>query len=719
MLDEDSVLRGTVEQVIFTNPDSGWTVLRLSVPDAARPVTVVGAVAPPTPGARLEITGRWQENPKYGRQFRAATAVPITPKTSEGIEAYLASGLVEGLGPSLAARLVEAFGADTLEIIEKTPERLTEVEGIGRVRAARIREALADQLHLRSSMVFLYGLGIPPYLAAKIQRRYGARTVHVVQTEPFRLALDVRGVGFGTADRIAARLGVDRRAPQRAQAGVMHALAEAAQEGHVFLPKAGLIDAASALLGTDADIDGALEVLADEGRTVVPDGTDAVYAAPMYGSETTVIRHLNRIAAAPAGPLVDDPEIVADDFERSAGLKLAPQQRRALVTANTARLMIVTGGPGTGKTTLVRGLLQLFQCASVAVQLGAPTGRAAKRLTESTGLEARTLHRLLAYDPHQHGFAHDESNPIAADAVVVDEMSMVDLPLMASLAAALPDRVRLIVVGDVDQLPSVGPGQVLKDLIDSARFPVVRLDRVFRQGHDSRIIDNAHRINSGQLPDLEPTKGRRTDFYLIDREEPQAAQDTLLHVVADRIPASFGVDPFDDVQVLTPMHKGELGASVLNRKLQAQLNPDGASVTRGETVFRVGDKVMQTRNDYGINVFNGDVGRLVHVDPDRRTFKVAFDGREVSYEPDQQDALALAYAISIHKSQGSEYPVVVIPLTTQHFVMLHRNLLYTAVTRGKRLVVLVGSRRALQLAVARARDLRRHSRLADRLSVGG
>ena len=708
-------MRGTVEQVLFRNPTSGWTIVRLAQ-RAGPTFTAVGPLPTAEPGHDIELTGHWETNPKYGRQFRAEHGIPVTPQTQAGIRDYLASALVDGVGPALAERMVAKFGTDTLQIIEKTPERLTEVSGIGAVRAERIKEALASQLGLQSTMVFLYGLGIPAGLASRIHRRYGGATPTVVQTEPFRLALDVPGVGFATADRVAARTGVDRNSPQRAQAAMVHALAEAAHDGHVFLPRPALFDATRNLLGNDAALDEALDALRSAEHVVCPpDAPEAVYAPPMYDAESRVVADLCRIAARRADSLTADPTEAISAFEAEAGLTLAPAQRDALVKANTARVLVITGGPGTGKTTIVRGVLYLLQQAKLRIQLAAPTGRAAKRMTEATGLEAKTLHRLLAYDPNQHSFVHGPETPLTADALIIDEMSMVDIALMAAFASAVADQARLVLVGDVDQLPSVGPGQVLRDLIESERLPVARLDRVFRQKEGSRITDNAHRINHGQFPEFDGATDGLSDFYLIERDDAAAAQDVLLKVVAERIPKRFGFDPFESIQVLTPMHRGELGAQVLNAKLQAHLNPDGASLRRGETVFRLGDKVMQTKNNYDLGVYNGDIGRLVFIDERSNKLKVAFEDREVVYEQAQQDALVLAYAMSIHKSQGSEYPAVVIPLSMQHYVLLHRNLLYTAVTRGKRLVVLVGSRRAMRTAIERERNIRRHSGLKDRL----
>ena len=727
MADAPTVVRGTVEQVVFTNPESGWTILRLGLAEtspaamSASPVTVVGSLGPTPVGTQLEITGRWENSPKYGRQFRADQAAVVVPSTVRGIRAYLASGVVEGMGAGLADRLVQAFGQDTLKIIQESPERLTEVEGIGAVRADRIQQALSSQLGLQATMVFLHGLGVSASLAAKIHRRYGENTAEVVQREPFRLALEVRGVGFKTADQLATQLGVARDSPQRAQAGLLHVLAESAQDGHVFVPREALFAEARRLLGPHGGaLDEALQALEDDERAVRPkDSADDVYSTVLYEAETQVILNLRRLLDIPSVPLTEAPEDLLADFEQASGLRLAPAQRDALALANRARVLVVTGGPGTGKTTLVRGLLRLFQHARLRIELTAPTGRAAKRMTEATGLEARTIHRLLAYDAGQQTFLHNPDYPLRADVLIVDEVSMVDIPLMAALTTAIPNRARLILVGDVDQLPSVGPGQVLRDLIDSGRVPVARLDVVFRQGDGSQITANAHRINRGDPPQFSaPSRspGDARDFFLIERDDPVAAQSTLLNVVADRIPSSFEVDPFDAIQILTPMHKGELGVHALNEKLQERLNPEGPSVQHGGRRFRLGDKVIQTRNNYELGVFNGDIGRLVSIDDQRDRIKVAFDDREVAYELGDRGDLALAYALSIHKSQGSEYPVVVIPLSMQHYVMLHRNLLYTAVTRGKRLVVLIGSRRALSTAVGRAKDLRRHSRLASRLA---
>lgn len=712
----DATLEGTLARVVFERPETGWRVVQLDVPNQP-PATVVGILSGLTPGEPVRLEGRWVDDPRFGRQFQAASFVPVRPGTVAGIEKYLGSGLVDGLGPALAERLVAKFGADTLDVIERTPERLTEVDGIGPVRRDRIQKAWGEATHLRQGMVFFASHGLGTAQARRVLERYGAQAVQKVRANPYQLALDVTGIGFLTADRIATSLGLATDAPERLEAGVLHALGVAADDGHTVLPQDDLLERASALLKQPPDrLATIVPRLALQGHLVTsPPG---VALTPLYEAERRLAQDILRLLNADARPLDVDPAQAVAAYERQAGLTLADAQRTAIETAITAKVLVITGGPGTGKTTLVNGILATFRAAGRAVALAAPTGRAAKRMSETTGVEARTLHRLLEYTPQDDAFARNAENPLEADLFVVDETSMVDVPLGAALTEAVPSGARLVLVGDVDQLPSVGPGAVLGDLIASRRVPVVRLDRIFRQAHESLIVQNAHRINAGELPTLPPPGDKDADFYFVERDAPQDVLQTLETVVTERIPKAFGLDPVRQVQVLTPMHRGLLGAQSLNERLQARLNPGGGGLARGPAELRVGDKVMQTRNDYDLGVFNGDVGRVQSVSSQDRSAVVRFDEREVPYDRQALDQLVLAYACSIHKSQGSEYPAVVLPVSTQHFVMLHRNLLYTAVTRARRLVVLVGSRRALRIAVESVRDQQRNTYLGLHLRDG-
>lgn len=713
--DAGEALEGVVERVVFEGADSGWRVLSMDVPGAGGPVTVVGTLSGIAAGEPVKVTGRWVDHPRFGRQFEAKGFVPVEPTSVKGIERYLGSGLVDGIGPGLAERLVKRFGTETLDVIETRPERLTEVEGIGRVRAGKIQKAWQDARHLKEVMVFLQSYEIGTGTALRIYRRYGARTVQVVKSNPYQLALDVAGIGFRSADKIARALGLDPAAPERIEAGLLFALGQASEEGHVLLPKPALFERGAELLGCPPEVaQAALPRLALKGHVIVDD--EDVYLSSLHGRERAVAEGLAKLLKTrlPARP--GDPSALVAQYERQAGLTLAPEQRAAIEAAWRAKVLVITGGPGTGKTTIVNGILRLLEPRGVKIALCAPTGRAAKRMSETTGLESKTLHRLLEYAPQDDAFVRNPDNPLEADLVVVDEVSMVDVNLMAHLVEALAPTTQLVLVGDVDQLPSVGPGAVLDDVIASGRVEVCRLTRIFRQAQQSLIVTNAHRINAGEMPTLPPPGDANADFYLIERKSPEDVLRTIETVVTARVPKAFGLDPVKDVQVLTPMHRGPIGAQNLNARLQALLNPEGPAMPRGQQVLRVGDKVMQTKNDYDLGVFNGDVGRVVAVDAQDKTAKVDFDGREVPYDAAALEHLTLAYACSIHKSQGSEYPAVVAPISTQHFVMLHRNLVYTAITRAKRLVVLVGSRRALEVAVRNVRDQRRHTRLAARLA---
>jgi len=711
-------VRVTVAHTVFTNEENGWAVLRCCADDGRR-FAAVGPLLGIHDGDELLLDGRWVQHPRFGEQLEVASFVHVDPTTLGGIRRYLASGRVRGIGPKLAARLVEAFGIETLAVIDNRPERLLEVPGIGRKTVERVRTSWAEHRGMQRIMVFLVGHGVSPAIAARVHRRYGASAMEVVRSSPYRLAQEVFGVGFLTADRMARSLGLPEDAPDRLEAGILHALGVAGDEGHVLQPRDRLLEAAGALLDLDpAGLDSALDRLAARGAAVVRDRAGrepAVYLPRLARAEDTVAERVATLLRPPPPPVTLDVGRAVAWYEAGAGIRLADRQREALATALTSALVVVTGGPGTGKTTLVRGVTRILGAKEQRIELAAPTGRAAKRLAETTGQPARTVHRLLEFSPVDGLFARGSDNPLDADLVVVDEASMLDVELAAALLAAVPAGCRLVLVGDSDQLPSVGPGNVLGDLIASGVVPVVRLDRVFRQADRSLIVDNAHRVNRGEMP-VSADGDELRDFYFVERDEAERAADTAVEMVASRIPRRFGLDPVDDVQLLSPMHRGELGVAALNDRVQARVNPDGPELVIGARLYRLGDKVMQTRNNYELEVFNGDIGRIASVDTEQQTLVVRFDDRLVEIGRDGLDDLVPAYACTIHKAQGSEYPAVVVALHHQHHVMLQRNLLYTAITRGRRLVVLVGSRRALRRAVANAAVRQRQTMLAERLA---
>ena len=707
---------GLVERVTYHNAENGFCVLRIKARGHRDVVTVVGHAAAIAAGEWITATGEWVNDRTHGQQFKAQFLRSSPPTSADGIEKYLSSGMIRGVGPVYAKKLVRAFGEKVFDIIEATPERLREVDGIGKVRAASILAAWAEQKAVREIMVFLHSHGVGTARAVRIFKTYGADAIEVMTQNPYRLARDIRGIGFKTADAIAMKLGIEKTAMVRVRAGISYALAEAMNEGHCGLPTQELMPLSEKLLEVPQElVRTALDLELQEG-TVVADQvgeTPCVFLAGLYRAEQTIAERLIRLAngTLPWGWI--DPDKALPWVAERIGLALAESQIAAIRLALMSKAMVMTGGPGVGKTTIVRAILRILSAKNVKLLLCAPTGRAAKRMTEATGFEAKTIHRLLEVDPKSGGFKRGEDNPLDCDLLVVDETSMVDVMLMQALLKAVPGRAAILIVGDIDQLPSVGPGQVLADLISSGAVPVVRLTEVFRQAAQSRIIISAHRINQGSIPDLSPPE-TESDFYFVQADDPETAVSRIIELVKTRIPRRFGLDPIRDIQVLCPMNRGGVGARSLNIELQAALNPAGdRKVERFGWTFAPGDKVMQIENDYDKEVYNGDIGYIDDVDPQAGEIVARFDGRSVSYEFGELDTLVPAYAATIHKSQGSEYPAVIIPVLTQHYAMLQRNLLYTGVTRGKRLVVLVGQKKAVAIAVRNVSGRRRWSKLGE------
>ncbi|MFN8483853.1 MAG: ATP-dependent RecD-like DNA helicase [Anaerolineae bacterium] len=719
-------LEGAVERITYVNEQNGYTVAKLTPTGKDYLVTVVGNLPNVQPGESVRLEGVWTTHPQHGRQFEAKHCTVERPASVEGIRKYLGSGLVKGIGPGRAERIVETFGEYTLDVIERSPDRLVEVPGIGPKTASKIMRAWEEQRAIKDVMVFLQGHGVSTGLAVKIYKQYRNEALVIVQNDPYRLARDIYGIGFLTADKIARNMGFAIDDPRRIEAGVAYVLNEFSDGGHVFALRPDLVALAVERLSNDEThiapegVEAAIDRLTEVGELKIEDGDDgpAVYLPPFYQAEVGVARRLRRALDAQRDRLASFRDV---NWERALAylardeLELAPQQAEAVKVALTHKVAILTGGPGTGKTYTLRAILKLLEARRHSVLLAAPTGRAAKRINEATGHAAKTLHRLLEFKPGQ-SFIRDEQNPLDADMVIVDETSMIDLLLMNSLMKAVDVGSHLLLVGDVDQLPSVGAGNVLRDLIASEVIPVVRLETIFRQAEESGIVVNAHRINAGQMPVFSPTP--TGDFFWVEAAEPTLAADRVLQVVAERIPKRWGLDALDDVQVLTPTHRGEAGVAMLNQRLQAILNPPAEGKTErpfGSRVFRVGDKVLQIRNNYDKKVFNGDVGRIEAIDLEDQVARVRFDTETVEYEFQELDELVHAFAMSVHKAQGSEYPAVVMPLVTQHYMLLQRNLVYTGVTRAKRLVVMVGQKRALGMAVRNARLSKRNSRLAQRL----
>lgn len=720
-------LEGQVERITYHNAENGYTIARLKVAGEKNLVTVVGNIPGLSVGQILELEGAWVSHPVHGDQFKIARYRSVAPSTDYGVRKYLGSGLIKGIGPEMARRLVETFGAETMDIIEKEPEKLLRVSGIGAKRVEMIKHAWAAHREIRELQIFLQGHDIGPSFALKIFRIYGERSLEMVTRQPYRLALDISGIGFASADKIAERLGSPKDSPQRAEAGVLFMLRQQMNEGHVYYPYRQLLVqcrkelsieedfAAKGLASCASEQKIVLEDL-NTGEDIIPDNK-AVYLGGYYHGEVEISSMLKQIRSYPIKSKPIDTEKALHWVEGQLDLVMSDEQKEAVRFALTEKVLVITGGPGTGKTTIIKAMITVFERAGISTLLAAPTGRAAKRMQEATGGDAKTIHRLLEYSFSAGGFKKDRKDPLEGDVLIIDEASMIDTLLFYHLLKAVPLTTTLILIGDINQLPSVGPGNVLRDIIDSHVFPVVFLSRIFRQKQESLIVTNAHRVNTGHMPYLKKSsEGRYEDFYFIRQEDTEGILKCILELVEERIPSRFGFDPFREIQVLTPMNRGIIGTQNLNRMLQDALNPQARLIQPGFRTFRLHDKVMQIRNNYEKEVFNGDIGTITAVHDEMQELEVTFMEKTVPYDYIELDDLTLAYAVTIHKSQGSEYMSVIIPLHTQHSLMLQRNLLYTGITRGKRLVVLVGSPRALRLAVQNNRIIHRFTRLKERLS---
>lgn len=721
-------LSGQIERVTYTSEETGFTIAKLKIDGQWDLVTIVGKIVSPSPGEVLNLRGEWVHHPKYGRQFKVHDYHTKVPATVQGIRKYLGSGLIKGLGPKMAERIVNKFGGNTLDVIEHQVQRLQEIEGIGKKRIKMIQQAWKDQKKIREVMVFLQSHGVSTGYATKIYKTYRNRSIAVVQQNPYRLCMDIVGIGFVIADSIAEKLGFPKNSELRAEAGIIYVLISLSDEGHIYYPYELLVEKCKQVLEVDDEIiQLALGKLFEAGRIVIEDlnesvetfqpNNKAVYLKKYHSSEIGISTRLQMLMQTPHATPPMNIEKDTTWVQTQLSIRLAADQLKAIKSALENKVTIITGGPGTGKTTIIHAILKILRKYGLHVMLAAPTGRAAKRMQEATGRSAMTIHRLLDFSMQNGGFQKNETSPLDCDALVIDEASMIDTQLMYHLLKAVPVLARVVLVGDINQLPSVGPGQVLADLIASEQLPVVSLVEIFRQARESRIVTNAHRINQGQFPIVDKPRepNESSDFYFIEQEDPQRVLGTIIELAAHRIPARFGFKTIQDIQVLTPMHKGVVGAENLNLALQTAVNPGDAAITRGRSHFRVNDKVMQIRNNYDKLVFNGDIGFIRDISVEKQTALISFDGRRIIYDFSELDEIVLAYAISVHKSQGSEYPAVVIPILTQHYILLQRNLIYTAVTRGKHLVVVVGTRKALHMGINNSKTKRRFTHLKQRL----
>ncbi|MDY6905028.1 MAG: ATP-dependent RecD-like DNA helicase [Thermodesulfobacteriota bacterium] len=722
-----TILKGRLERITYADAESGFTVAALKVFSSRETITVVGNFGATTPGEILEVTGEWTTHPQFGEQFRVDAYKADPPATVSGIKKYLGSGLIQGIGPVMAERITKVFGKDTLRIMETDIDRLREVEGIGKKRLAMIKESWQSQHEIRNVMLFFQGHGVGAGYAVKIYKAYGTDAIDMVSENPYRLTGDIFGIGFVIADDIARKLGFPADSPLRVRAGIHYVLDQMTQAGHVYYPWHQLVTKSMEILGVGRKI--VVEAIAAEEaeKTLVAEplrddsggasgDEKAVFLWGYHYAELSIAAHFKRLLdTAKSIRRIDTPKAV-EWVQGKLSMTLARKQAEAVATAADSKVMVITGGPGTGKTTIVKAVLKIFLALGAIPMLAAPTGRAAKKLKEATGRDSRTIHRILEFSMAKGGFQRDSEHPLECDLLVVDEASMIDSLLMYHLLKAVPSHATVILVGDVNQLPSVGAGNVLHDIIHANIVPVVALNEIFRQARQSRIIRAAHQINQGIVPGFH-NRDADSDFFFIEQEDPEAVVSTITDLVSRRIPDRFGFDPVDEIQVLTPMHKGVAGGNNLNNRLQAALNPENDGLVRGETTFAVDDKVMQIRNNYDREVFNGDIGRIRRIDHNSREMVIQFDGRSIHYPFADLDEIVLAYAVSVHKSQGSEYPAVVMPMLTQHYILLQRNLIYTAVTRGRQLVVMVGTPRALAIGVNNNKTSHRYTRLKQRLSA--
>jgi exodeoxyribonuclease V alpha subunit len=717
-------LRGELEKITYVNEVNNFTVAKVKVKGQKELVPIVGSLASVTIGEILKMKGVWINHVKYGSQFKIHQYETVTPATAHGIKRYLGSGLIKGIGPIMAKRLVDQFGVDTLDIIDTSIERLHEVNGIGTKRIEMIQKAWQEQKHIRDVMLFLQNHDISATFASKIFKQYGQKSIEIVEENPYRLATDIFGIGFLTADKIAEKLGIKKDSQIRAEAGILHVLNQVSNEGHVYYPYELLIRKCEEMLETEREIIvQAFGTISQEKKIIIEDlnkddfkeNNKAVYLTKFYVSETGIAKNLSFVLKAPKVTISFDRDKAIEWVQEAENITLAESQKLAIREAMDKKVLVITGGPGVGKTTVINAIIKVYQKLGERILLAAPTGRAAKKMSEATHYQAKTIHRLLDFSPKSGGFTKNEHNPLDAGLIVIDETSMVDTILMYHFLKAVPLHATLILVGDVDQLPSVGAGNVLRDIIASGCVPTVTLTEIFRQSQKSLIITNAHRVNKGDFPYIDYKKDRPQDFYFIEVEEPEEASQKIIEYCKKRIPEKFDFHAIDDIQVITPMHRGVLGSTYLNSELQKALNSSSHELDRHGKILKINDKVMQIRNNYEKNVFNGDIGKISSINKEDREVGINFDGRIIIYDFMDLDEIVLAYAISIHKAQGSEYPVVVMPIHTQHYILLQRNLLYTGITRGKRLVVIIGTKKALSIAIRNNKPGLRYTLLEKRL----